>query len=87
MSANNVKQLMIGSPYSFTTFLSGADGINYILYSFIALRYDEIKLSDWMFQVMWLLLTNQSALFRHSVVMILRRRFLAGRVWLFLGKH
>ena len=34
----------------------------------VSLWYREIKYSDWLFQVPWLFLTNQSALFKHPLV-------------------
>ena len=40
------------------------------------LSYAEIKLSDWMFQVMWPLLTNQRALFQSSIAMLLFNLFM-----------
>ena len=44
-----------------------ADDINKLLYSITILA--EIKHSDWLFQVPWLILTDHSALFQPSIVM------------------
>ena len=40
------------------------------------LCYAELKLSDWLCQVVWLLLTNQSALFQHSLASLFLNMFM-----------
>ena len=45
-------------------------GHNVIIFSMSQLHFAEIKHSDWMFQVMGLALTNQSASFQHRNVIL-----------------
>ena len=53
-------------------------------FSIAKLCYTEIKHSDWTYQVMWLLLTNQKALFQNTEAMTISNLFIIGQ-WLWIS--
>ena len=53
-------------------------------FSIAKLCYTEIKHSDWTYQVMWLLFTNQKALFQNTEAMTISNLFIIGQ-WLWIS--